>query len=75
MSHFSKAGLSFPNLNVAPLEFYGINDPLYSTHDTSGTTEFMAYLEDYRAFYDVPLSYMFDLINETYPPLKKEISN
>lgn len=58
-------------LNVHPLEFDGINDSLFQSYDTSGKTEFMEYLEDYGTFDHVPLSYMFDLMKETYPPLTK----
>lgn len=57
-------------LNVAPLEFDGNNDSLFQAYDTSGTTEFMEYLEDYGTFDHVPLAYMFDLMKATYPPLQ-----
>ena len=58
-------------LQVAPLEFDGINDSLFQAYDSSGKAEFMEYLEDYGAFDHVPLSYMFDLMKETYPRLQK----
>ena len=57
-------------LDVAPLEFDGINDSLFQAYDTSGKVEFMEYLEDYGTFDYVPLTYMFDLMKETYPPLQ-----
>lgn len=57
-------------LNVAPLEFDGVNDSLFQSYDSSGQTEFMEYLEDYGTFDHVPLPYMFDLMKETYPPLQ-----
>lgn len=58
-------------LNVAPLEFDGVNDSLFQSYDASGETAFMEYLEDYGTFDHVPLTYMFDLMKETYPPLVK----
>lgn len=56
-------------LNVAPLDFDGINDSLFQSFDNSGNTAFMEYLEDYGTFDHVPLLYMFDLMKETYPAL------
>ncbi|MEO5788809.1 MAG: transglutaminase-like domain-containing protein [Gelidibacter sp.] len=57
-------------LHVSPLEFDGLNDSLFQSYDMSGTIEFMEYLEDYGTFDHVPLSYMFDLMKNTYPPLQ-----
>lgn len=59
-------------LNVAPLEFDGITDSLFQAYDSSGTSLFMEYLEDYGTFDHVPLAYMFDLMKETYPPLQEK---
>lgn len=59
-------------LNVPPLEFDGIHDSLFQAYDSSGTTQFMEYLEDYGVFDDVPLGYMFDLMQQTYPTLAEK---
>lgn len=59
-------------LNVEPLEFDGIHDSLFQAYDSSGTSVFMEYLEDYGAFDHVPLTYMFDLMKDTYPPLREK---
>lgn len=59
-------------LNVVPLDFDGKNDSLFQSFDTSGTKEFMEYLEDYGTFNHVPLAYMLDLMKETYPALREK---
>ena len=59
-------------LDVAPLEFDGINDSLFQSYDTSGKIEFMEYLEDYGTFDHVPLAYMFELMKNTYPALTEK---
>ena len=56
-------------LNLPPLDFDGINDSLFQAYDSSGSTQFMEYLEDYGVFDYVPLAYMFDLMKATYPTL------
>lgn len=58
-------------LNVAPLDFDGNNDSLFQSYDSSGTTEFMEYLEDYGTFNRVPLAFMLDLMKETYPAFRE----
>lgn len=58
-------------LNVAPLDFDGTNDSLFQSYDSSGTTEFMEYLEDYGTFDHVPLAYMLELMEETYPAIRE----
>lgn len=58
-------------LHVTPLDFDGVNDSLFQSYDNSGTREFMEYLEDYGTFDHVPLSYMLDLMKDTYPALKE----
>lgn len=58
-------------LNVAALDFDGINDSLFQSYDSSGTTKFMEYLEDYGTFNHVPLTHMLDLMKETYPLLQE----
>lgn len=58
-------------LNVIPLEFDGVTDSLFQTYDSSGTTKFMEYIEDYGTFDNVPLAYMFNLMKETYPTLQE----
>lgn len=58
-------------LNVTPLDFNGVNDSLFQSYDRSGKREFMEYLEDYGTFDHVPLSYMLELMKETYPALRE----
>ncbi|MBA6152366.1 transglutaminase-like domain-containing protein [Gelidibacter maritimus] len=58
-------------MNVAPLDFDGTTDSLFQAYDSSGTSVFMEYLEDYGTFDHVPLTYMFDLMKDTYPPLRE----
>lgn len=59
-------------LNVAPLEFDGKNDSLFQAFDNLGNLAFMEYLEDYGVFDMVPLAYIFELMKDTYPVLRKK---
>ncbi|MCF2876457.1 MULTISPECIES: transglutaminase-like domain-containing protein [Tenacibaculum] len=58
-------------LGVKALDFDGEHDSLFQEYDLSGNVNFMEYLEDYGTFKNVPLPYMFQLMQETYPPLQK----
>ena len=62
-------------LGVKALDFDGENDSLFQEYDLSGKLNFMEYLEDYGTFANVPLPYMFELMQETYPPLQNEKVN
>lgn len=54
-------------LNVKVLEFDGENDSIFQEFDQTGKKAFMEYLEDYGTFNEVPLPYMFELLQQHYP--------
>jgi transglutaminase-like putative cysteine protease len=54
-------------LNVKVLEFDGENDSIFQEFDQTGKKAFMEYLEDYGTFNEVPLRYMFQLLQQHYP--------
>jgi len=54
-------------LNVKVLDFDGENDSIFQEFDQTGSNAFMEYLEDYGTFNEVPLPYMFQLMQEHYP--------
>lgn len=58
-------------LNVSPLNFDGYNDSLFQAYDSSGSIKFMEYLEDYGTFDHVPLTFMLELMMQTYPAMQK----
>jgi hypothetical protein len=58
-------------LNVNVLEFDGETDSIFQEFDQTGNQIFMEYLEDYGAFNEVPLAFMFELMKEHYPKIKE----
>ncbi|MDY0779500.1 transglutaminase-like domain-containing protein [Tenacibaculum sp. IB213877] len=59
-------------LGVAVLEFDGENDSLFQEFDTTGTKNFMEYLDDYGTFNEVPLEFMLELLLKHYPNIQKK---
>lgn len=57
-------------IGVQPLEFDGSADAMFQQYDRRGN-RFMEYLEDYGAFDDVPLDFIFENMHENYPALKE----
>ena len=51
---------------VAPLEFDGTEDSVFQEFNEQGE-QFMEYLEDYGHFDDVPVDFMLQNLQETYP--------
>lgn len=58
-------------LNVEVLEFDGENDSIFQAFDQTGKQVFMEYLEDYGTFNEVPLPYMFQLMQQHYPRINE----
>lgn len=58
--------------NVAPLDFDGEADSLFQEFDRSGN-QFMAYLEDYGTFDDVPLDFIKENFLSHYPIAKEKL--
>jgi transglutaminase-like putative cysteine protease len=58
-------------LNVHVLEFDGETDSIFQEFDQTGNQVFMEYMEDYGAFNEVPLAFMFELMKEHYPKIKE----
>ncbi|MEZ4944391.1 MAG: transglutaminase family protein [Cyclobacteriaceae bacterium] len=52
--------------NVATLEFDGKNDSLFQEYDKEGNV-FMAYLDDYGYFEEVPFDFIINNFKESYP--------
>jgi len=59
-------------LKVNTLEFNGGHDSMFQEFDKSGEHVFMEYLEDYGTFNEVPLPFMFHLMQEHYPSFLKK---
>ena len=55
-------------LNVAPLDFEGTGDSLLQPFDSEGR-EFMQYLVDHGAFFDVPAKFLIVQMANRYPRL------
>lgn len=55
-------------LNVAPLEFDGINDSVFQQYNNHGTL-FMEYLHDHGHFADIPRELFISALQENYPHL------
>ncbi|HMN89583.1 MAG TPA: transglutaminase family protein [Saprospiraceae bacterium] len=53
-------------LGVAPLDFDGQHDSVFQEFDRAGG-QFMAYLEEYGCFDDVPLDFIYDNMKAHYP--------
>jgi transglutaminase-like putative cysteine protease len=60
-------------LGVHVLEFDGENNSLFQEYDTTGNVQFMEYIEDYGTFDDVPLQFMFELMQENYPAIREKL--
>lgn len=58
--------------DVDPMEFDGENDSVFQEFNRSGGA-FMKYLEDYGAFDDVPLPFIFQNMKENYPKLAAKV--
>ncbi len=54
------------HLDVAPLEFDGIEDSIFQEYDKEGG-KFMDYLQDYGVFHDVPHDMFVMLLKKNYP--------
>ncbi|MEL7003063.1 MAG: transglutaminase-like domain-containing protein [Bacteroidota bacterium] len=61
-------------LNVAPLDFDGVNDAFFQEYDQEGG-RFMEYLHHYGTFADVPYEVFIDQLQIHYPHLKDTILN
>lgn len=55
-------------LNVAPLDFDGINDSLFQECDKNGSN-FMEYIHEYGTFSDMPMQLFVDTLAKNYPIL------
>lgn len=59
-------------LNVAPLEFDGINDSIFQEYDKEGG-QFMEYLHDYGVFHEFPIDMLGKEIRKHYPKIFEHI--
>ncbi len=55
-------------LGVEPLDFDGEHDSIFQAYDRAGGT-FMQYLEDYGTFADLPVDFIREVMEKTYPNL------
>lgn len=58
-------------LNVAPLDFDGIEDSYFQEYNKKGA-KFMEYLEDYGTFSELPLEFMITNMKENYPDFENK---
>ena len=58
-------------LNVAPLEFNGLEDSIFQAYDREGA-DFMEYLHDYGYFAEMPYEYFISEMQVHYPHLFQE---
>ena len=55
-------------MNVAPLEFNGLEDSIFHAFDNDGARH-MEYLKDHGAYADVPVDFIVQSVAEAYPHL------
>ncbi|OSY89531.1 transglutaminase [Tenacibaculum holothuriorum] len=67
---FNKSLCNLLGVNV--LEFNGKEDSIFHEYDKSEEKMFMEYLDDYGAFDEVPLLYMFELMKQHYPIISEK---
>lgn len=60
-------------LNVDTLEYNGSEDSIFQEFSKSGK-KFMEYVEDYGAYADVPIEYIFEIMQTEYPTFKGNFS-
>ncbi len=58
-------------LNVAPLEFNGVDDSIFQENDGDGG-KFMEYVYDHGTYPDLPQEYMIQVLRNHYPHLFPE---
>jgi transglutaminase-like putative cysteine protease len=58
-------------LNVAPLEFNGVDDSIFQENDGDGG-KFMEYVYDHGTYPDLPREYMIQVLRNHYPHLFPE---